>query len=115
MAGAGRRMKQAAHLQGLPLVPDDRLNPRVDTYDVDLATCGPMVLDALIRSEQRSTRRDLPPLLPRGHLRFVRDEHRQHQHAGLHKAIDDCGRATAAVPICPLCRTCRWSRTSFPT
>ena len=29
--------------------PDDGLNPRVDTYDVDLAACGPMVLDALIK------------------------------------------------------------------
>ena len=28
--------------------PDDGLNPRVDTYDVDLASCGAMVLDALI-------------------------------------------------------------------
>ena len=27
---------------------------------------------------------DLPPLLPRGHLRLLRDEHRRHQHAGLH-------------------------------
>jgi len=29
--------------------PDDEANPRVDTYEVDLATCGPMVLDALIK------------------------------------------------------------------
>src|SRR5687768_14094938 len=29
--------------------PDDGMNPRVDTYDVDLASCGPMVLDALIK------------------------------------------------------------------
>src|SRR5688572_30177466 len=29
--------------------PDDGMNPRVDTYDVDLAACGPMVLDALIK------------------------------------------------------------------
>ncbi len=29
--------------------PDDGLNPRVDTYEVDLAACGPMVLDALIK------------------------------------------------------------------
>jgi succinate dehydrogenase / fumarate reductase iron-sulfur subunit len=29
--------------------PDDGANPRVDTYDVDLAACGPMVLDALIK------------------------------------------------------------------
>jgi succinate dehydrogenase / fumarate reductase iron-sulfur subunit len=29
--------------------PDDGQNPRVDTYDLDLDTCGPMVLDALIK------------------------------------------------------------------
>jgi len=29
--------------------PDDGENPRVDTYDVDMAGCGPMVLDALIK------------------------------------------------------------------
>ena len=29
--------------------PDAAENPRMDTYDVDMATCGPMVLDALIK------------------------------------------------------------------
>jgi succinate dehydrogenase / fumarate reductase iron-sulfur subunit len=29
--------------------PDDGQNPRTDTYEVDLAKCGPMVLDALIK------------------------------------------------------------------
>ena len=29
--------------------PDDGKNPRIDTYEVDLATCGPMILDALIK------------------------------------------------------------------
>ena len=29
--------------------PDAGENPRTDTYDVDLDTCGPMVLDALIK------------------------------------------------------------------
>ena len=29
--------------------PDDGKNPVVDTYEVDLDTCGPMVLDALIK------------------------------------------------------------------
>ncbi|MGE0715066.1 MAG: succinate dehydrogenase iron-sulfur subunit [Alphaproteobacteria bacterium] len=29
--------------------PDDGQNPRVDTYQIDLADCGPMVLDALIK------------------------------------------------------------------
>ena len=29
--------------------PDSGENPRMDTYEVDLATCGPMVLDALLK------------------------------------------------------------------
>ncbi len=29
--------------------PDSGENPRIDTYEVDMATCGPMVLDALIK------------------------------------------------------------------
>ncbi|HYM02999.1 MAG TPA: succinate dehydrogenase iron-sulfur subunit [Stellaceae bacterium] len=29
--------------------PDTRLNPRLDTYEVDIDACGPMVLDALIK------------------------------------------------------------------
>jgi succinate dehydrogenase / fumarate reductase iron-sulfur subunit len=29
--------------------PDSGENPRVDTYDVDIGKCGPMVLDALIK------------------------------------------------------------------
>ncbi|HNB89741.1 MAG TPA: 2Fe-2S iron-sulfur cluster-binding protein, partial [Plasticicumulans sp.] len=29
--------------------PDSGQNPRLDTYDIDLDACGPMVLDALIK------------------------------------------------------------------
>jgi succinate dehydrogenase / fumarate reductase iron-sulfur subunit len=29
--------------------PDDTQNPRMDEYEVDMAACGPMVLDALIK------------------------------------------------------------------
>jgi succinate dehydrogenase / fumarate reductase iron-sulfur subunit len=29
--------------------PDDAENPHIDTYEVDLAACGPMILDALIK------------------------------------------------------------------
>ncbi len=29
--------------------PDDGKNPHLDTYEIDLAECGPMVLDALIK------------------------------------------------------------------
>ena len=35
--------------------PDDESNPRVDTYEVDLDTCGPMVLDALIKIKNEAT------------------------------------------------------------
>ncbi len=66
--------------------PDSGENPRVDTYEVDMASCGPMVLDALIKIKNEvDTDADVPPLLPRRHLRLVRDEHRRHQHARLHQ------------------------------
>ena len=29
--------------------PDKEENPRIDTYEIDLEDCGPMVLDALIK------------------------------------------------------------------
>jgi len=29
--------------------PESGKNPRIDTYEIDLDTCGPMVLDALIK------------------------------------------------------------------
>jgi succinate dehydrogenase / fumarate reductase iron-sulfur subunit len=29
--------------------PEEKQNPRTDTYEIDLAECGPMVLDALIK------------------------------------------------------------------
>ena len=37
--------------------PDTEDNPRTDTYAIDLDDCGPMVLDALIKSKT--------PLIPR--------------------------------------------------
>ena len=32
--------------------PDDGANPTIDTYEVDLDKCGPMVLDALIKIKE---------------------------------------------------------------
>ena len=29
--------------------PEDPANPRMDTYEIDAADCGPMLLDALIK------------------------------------------------------------------
>jgi len=50
--------------------PDTGNNPSVDTYDVDMDSCGPMVLDAL----------------PGRHLRVLRYERRRPQHSGLPQA-----------------------------
>ena len=39
--------------------PDDEKNPRMDTYEVDLDDCGPMVLDAVMKIKSET----LSPLL----------------------------------------------------
>ena len=66
---AGRRQEPAArHLRSRP---------------------GRLRADGSRRADQDQERdrsdADLPPLLPRRHLRLLRDEHRRHQHAGLHQ------------------------------
>ena len=68
--------------------------------------CGPMVLDALIKIKNEvDTHADLPPLLPRGHLRLLLDEHRRAEHARLPQA--DRGRE-GRRQASTRCRTCRW-------
>ncbi|HEY0523022.1 MAG TPA: succinate dehydrogenase iron-sulfur subunit [Stellaceae bacterium] len=53
--GVGKTVKAAAGAKRVKNFkvyrwnPDDGLNPRVDTYEVDLDSCGPMILDALIK------------------------------------------------------------------
>ena len=44
-AGAGRTRRFTVYRWS----PDDGGNPRIDSYDVDMDSCGPMVLDALIK------------------------------------------------------------------
>jgi succinate dehydrogenase / fumarate reductase iron-sulfur subunit len=46
--------------------PDSGENPRMDTYEVDMASCGPMVLDALIKIKN-----EIDPPLP--HMPVVKD------------------------------------------
>jgi len=52
---AGKTFKAAAGAKNVRAFkiyrydPDTQANPRVDTYEVDMDTCGPMVLDALIK------------------------------------------------------------------
>jgi hypothetical protein len=66
--------------------PDLEANPRLDTFEVDLDVCGPMVLDALIWIKNRvDSTLKLPPLVSRGHLRLLRDEHRWYELVGLHE------------------------------
>ena len=45
----GKKPPRAKRLKVYRWSPDDEENPSVDTYDVDLDACGPMVLDALIK------------------------------------------------------------------
>ena len=46
-AGAGA--KNIKRFQVYRWDPDSGENPRMDTYEVDLAACGPMILDALLK------------------------------------------------------------------
>jgi len=46
---AGGQAKRTRFFQIYRWDPDSGENPRIDTYEVDLDSCGPMVLDALIK------------------------------------------------------------------
>ncbi len=86
--------------------PNSGENPRVDTFEVDMKGCGPMVLDGLINDQRRDRfDADVPPFLPRRHLRLVRDEHQRRESPGLH---DGDGRSWATPSRSIRCRTCRW-------
>jgi succinate dehydrogenase / fumarate reductase, iron-sulfur subunit len=49
---AGPGAKNAREFRIYRWTPDDGKNPRIDTYEIDLADCGPMVLDALIKIKE---------------------------------------------------------------
>ena len=81
--------------------PDDDANPRTDTYEVDLAACGPMVLDALIKIKNEID----PTLTFRRSCREGICGSCAMNIDGTNtlactKAIGDCGKAE--VPIYPL-------------
>ena len=65
--------------------PDAGANPRFDRYTIDL---DKMRADGSRRADQDQERdrpdADLPPLMPRGHLRVVLDEHGRPQRPRLH-------------------------------
>ncbi len=64
--------------------PDDGQNPHTDTYEIDLDTCGPMVLDALIKIKNEvDTTLTFRRSCREGICGSLRDEHRWRQHARL--------------------------------
>ena len=66
--------------------PDSGATPQMDTFEVDLDSCAPMVLDALIKIKDE-LRFDtcISAFLPRRGVRFLRNEHRWHEYARLHQ------------------------------
>jgi succinate dehydrogenase / fumarate reductase, iron-sulfur subunit len=48
-AAGGKKAKRLKEFRVYRWNPDDGKNPSVDTYQIDLDACGPMVLDALIK------------------------------------------------------------------
>ena len=81
--------------------PEDGMNPRVDTYDVDLAACGPMVLDALIKIKNEID----PTLTFRRSCREGICGSCAMNIDGTNtlactRAIEDCGKGDGEVPIC---------------
>ena len=85
LAEAGRMRSGTTEFRIYRWNPDDGANPHIDTYFVDRDDCGPMVLDALIWIKSKvEFDADLPPLMPRGRVRLMRDEHRRLQYARLH-------------------------------
>jgi succinate dehydrogenase / fumarate reductase iron-sulfur subunit len=79
--------------------PDSGENPRLDTYFVDtrrLRADGPR--RPALDQEQGRPDADLSPLLPRGHLRLVRDEHRRASNTlACTKGMDDFDGAVISV------------------
>ena len=45
----GKKPKRSKEFRVYRYDPDESVNPRLDTYTVDLESCGPMVLDALVK------------------------------------------------------------------
>ena len=105
-----RRREERQEVRDLPLRPEHRREPARRHVR---RRHGQLRADGSRRADQDQERdrsdADVPPLVPRGHLRLVRDEHRRQEHARVPEA--DRGRAGARSRSIR-CRTCRSSRTS---
>ena len=85
LQGAGRRQEHQ-DVQGLSLDAGRRQEPVARHLR---SRPGHLRADGSRRADQDQERdrqlAHLPPLVPRGRVRLVRDEHRRHQYAGLHQ------------------------------
>jgi succinate dehydrogenase / fumarate reductase iron-sulfur subunit len=106
-AANGKKPKRTKEFKVYRYNPDEGGNPTMDTYTVDLDSCGPMVLDALIKIKNEID----PTLAFRRSCREGVCGSCAMNIAGGNtlactKAINDCSGAVSVYP----CRTCRWSR-----
>ena len=105
-AANGKKPKRSKEFKVYRYDPDSGANPRVDTYTVDLDSCGPMVLDALIKIKN-----EIDPTLTfrrscrEGVCGSCAMNIARRQHAGLHQGDQRLSPARSrSIP----CRTCRW-------
>ena len=101
LAGARRAPSETREFRIYRWNPDDGREPahrHLLRRPRRLRADGPRRAD--LDQERDRSDADLPPLLPRGHLRLLRDEHRRRQHARLHAAAWTRSRAT--IKIYPL-------------
>ena len=104
-AANGKKAKRTKEFRVYRYDPVDGGNPRIDTYTVDLTSCGPMVLDALIKIKNEID----PTLTFRRSCREGVCGSCAMNIAGSNtlactKAINDISGAVASIR----CRTCRW-------
>ena len=68
--------------------PDSGENPRVDVFEIDMASLRPHGSGCADQDQERDrSHAGVPPVVPRRHLRFLRHEHRWREHAGLHQGL----------------------------
>ncbi len=109
----GKKPKRTKDFKVYRYNPDEDANPRMDIYRVDLDSCGPMVLDALIKIKN-----EIDPTLTfrRSCREGVCGSCAMNIGGGntlaCTKAISDI---SGSVSIYPLPHTCRSSKTSYRT
>jgi len=100
--------------------PDTGANPRVDTYDLDMDACGPMVLDALIKIKNEvdptlTFRRSCREGICGSCAMNIDGTNTLACTKGCDEIKGDVKIKNEVDPTLTFRRTCRWSRTWCPT